>query len=73
MERVTEVPSDTVTNTGQHGKSVKVFSIMVGVMGGRSRHLMVLVLAVASVGAQKKFSEKVLKKTTTEKSKLSGE
>ena len=46
---------------------------MVGVMGGRSRGLLMLALVVTTVGAQKKFSEKVLKKTTTEKSKLAGE
>ena len=57
----------------KHGKPVKVVVIMVGVTGGRSRGLFVLVLAVTTVGAQKKFSEKVLKKTTTEKTKLSGE
>jgi len=52
---------------------VKLFVIMLGVKGGRSRGLLVLALAVTAVGAQKKFSEKVLKKTTTEKPKLSGD
>ena len=42
-------------------------------MGGGSRGLLTLALVVTAVGAQKKFSEKVLKKTTTEKAKLAGE
>ena len=47
---------------------------MVGAMGGMLRGVVVmLVLALTVVGAQKKFSEKVLKKTTTEKAKVAGE
>ena len=46
---------------------------MVGVMGGKVHSVLLLSVVIVTVGAQKKLSEKVLKKTTTEKAKRIGE